>query len=131
LYEYSSFGNPIMNNTITVLTRLRELTEQDGGKEHGAARRAEITRLRDRLPEDLLRRFDRLVEHGHRPLASLSESGACGNCHLRLPPSDVLDFRHAPDRVHVCPHCGCMLFAATPLREVQATARLLCSCPNG
>jgi predicted nucleic acid-binding Zn-ribbon protein len=112
-----------MNNTVTVLTRLYQLTEQNGHKRPGLARHAEVKDFRDRLPENLLRRFDRLMDHGHRPIAPLSESGACGSCHLKLPPDEVLDFRRAPDQVHACPHCGCVLF--------EATARLLYSSPNG
>ncbi len=125
------FESPNMNNTITILTRLYELTEQNGQKRPAPARRAETDRLRDRLPEDLLRRFDRLVERGHRPIAPLSASGACGSCHLKLPPDEVLEFRRAPDQIHACPHCGCVLFAATPLREAEATARLLCLSGHG
>jgi C4-type zinc ribbon domain len=51
--------------------------------------------------------------------------GACGSCHLNLPPSSVLAFRRAPEQVAACPHCGCLLAAASPLREAEATARLL------
>jgi predicted nucleic acid-binding Zn-ribbon protein len=120
-----------MNNTITVLTRLVELTQPNGHKRPAPARQAEIKRLRERLPESLLRRFDRLLEHGHRPIARLSESGACGSCHLRLPPDEVLNFRRAPDQVHACPHCGCVLFASAPLREAEATASLLNSSAHG
>jgi len=118
-----------MNNTIAVLTRLYELTEY--GTVKTKARGQEINTLRGRLPDNLLRRFDRLIEHGHRPVAPLSDSGACGSCHLKLPPDQVLDFRRAPDQVHACPHCGCVLFASAPLRQAQATARLLYSSANG
>jgi predicted nucleic acid-binding Zn-ribbon protein len=120
-----------MNNSITVLTRLFELTRPNGHKRPAPARQAEINRLRERLPESLLRRFDRLVERGHRPIAPLSGSGACGSCHLKLPPGEVLEFRRAPDQVHACPHCGCVLFASAPLRDAEATARLLCSSSHG
>jgi predicted nucleic acid-binding Zn-ribbon protein len=120
-----------MNDAIKVLTRLYVLTDQDGHNRPGHARHAEVNRLRDRLPEDVLRRFDRLIEHGHRPIAPLSESGACGSCHLRLPPDEVLAFRRAPDQVHACPHCGCVLFASAPPREAEAAARLLCSSAHG
>jgi predicted nucleic acid-binding Zn-ribbon protein len=120
-----------MNDAIKVLAQLYVLTEQNGHKRPGLARLAEVNRLRDRLPEDVLRRFNRLIEHGHRPIVSLSESGACGSCHLKLPPDQVLDFRRAPDQIHACPHCGCVLFASAPLREAEATARLLCSSVHG
>ena len=118
-----------MNNTIAVLTRLFELT--GNGHTRPGPRGEEIKRLRDRLPDNLLRRFDRLIEHGHKPVAPLSESGACGSCHLKLPPDQVLDFRRSPDQVHACPHCGCVLFSQAPLREAQATARLLYPGANG
>jgi len=119
-----------MNNTITVLTQLYVLTEQNGYRRPNPARQAEVKRLRDRLPEDMLRRFDRLVAHGQRPIAPPSESGACGCCHLKLPPDQILDFRRAPDQVHACPHCGGVLIASRPLREAEATARLICACDD-
>jgi predicted nucleic acid-binding Zn-ribbon protein len=117
-----------MNNTITVLTQLYVLTELTRHKRPSPARQAEVKLLRDRLPEDMLRRFDRLVAQGQRPIASLSESGACGSCHLKLPRDQVLDFRRAPDQVQACPHCGCLLFGSSPLRQAEANARLICGC---
>jgi len=120
-----------MNTTIALLTRLHALTDHNGRKKPAARPQAEINRLRGQLPEDLLRRFDRLLERGRRPIAPLSPSGACGSCHLKLPPAEVLDFHRAPGQVGACPHCGCVLFDATPLRQAEATARLLCASPNG
>jgi predicted nucleic acid-binding Zn-ribbon protein len=65
------------------------------------------------IPENLLRHFDRLYEHGKSPLAEISLSGACGSCHFKLPPGDALRVHRASEanKVVACAFCGCLLYA--------------------
>lgn len=93
------------------MIELHELTSQPPPAREEAKRQRQIERLRRKLPKDLLRAFDHLVHHGRIPVAPLSGSGACRNCHLNLPPADVLSLRRATDEIHACPYCGCLIYA--------------------
>jgi len=96
-----------MNKTLANLIRLQERMEQceHGGRTAGL--RKQIDRVRAKVPEAILRRFGHLIQYGRVPLARLSESGACGSCHLKLLAADAGRVRQEPDELHVCPHCGC------------------------
>ncbi len=84
----------------------------------GNLRGEEGERLRAGIPQKYLQAFDRLVRHGRTAVAKLSETGACGSCHLKLPAALASHIEHASDQVYLCPHCGCILYAAV----VMATA---------
>jgi predicted nucleic acid-binding Zn-ribbon protein len=75
--------------------------------------RSQIDEVHGCIPENLLRHFDRLYEHGKSLLAEISSSGACGSCHLKLPPGDALRVRSVSEanKVIACPFCGCLLYA--------------------
>jgi len=116
-----------MNKTLANLIRLQELMEQckHGGRTAGL--RKQIDRIRGKLPEALLRRFEHLTQHGRLPVAQVPESGACGSCHLKLTLGDALRLRRPQDakedRVLTCPFCGCFLYVATAVtKENEATA---------
>lgn len=115
-----------MNPTLKNLIRLEELSRQYDQEDCPANLRRQITRLRDKLPADVLRHFDRLAEHGRAPVARVFPSGACGGCHLKLTPSDVLRFRHAPmpedESAPMCPFCGCFLYMPDATAESSTTA---------
>jgi len=81
--------------------------------------------LRAKLPEAILRRFDHLAEQGRRPVARVSPSGACGNCHLKLPSADAGRVRQEPDELHVCLHCGCWLHASPEAATQKSLAAAL------
>lgn len=100
-----------MNKTLTSLIRLKELTGQSEHDGETTTARQEIEGLRHKLLGDVLRRFDHLTNHGRRPVAPLSPSGACGSCHIKLPPSDVLRLRSSSHSLPTCPFCGCFLYA--------------------
>ena len=100
-----------VHGTLSNLIRLQELTLGSESEGSAAVRCKRVERVRAKLPEAILRHFDHLEEQGRVPLARLSESGACGNCHLKLPAADAMRIRQNIDELHVCPHCGCWLHA--------------------
>lgn len=102
-----------MNEILQKLIRLKQLLESEQNEPDEGCLRSQIDGVRGSIPENLLRHFDRLSEHGKQPLAEMSPSGACGSCHLKLPAGDVLRVRRASEasKVIVCPFCGCFLYA--------------------
>jgi predicted nucleic acid-binding Zn-ribbon protein len=101
-----------MAETIQKLIRLKQLLESEQNESDEASLRSQIDEVRSLVPENLLRHFDRLYEHGKSPLTEISPSGACGSCHLKLPAGDALRVRRSSetDKVAVCPFCGCLLY---------------------
>jgi hypothetical protein len=86
---------------------------------------AEILKLRQEIPADILDHFDRLIARGKKGLA-VARNGACSECHLRLSSGTQADLAYT-DQVHVCENCGRYLFlpadpgpslAARPLPEL-------------
>jgi len=109
-----------MNKTLAMMLRLQELTRLHqgfGGRALRAGRpgaavgvEKRILRLRGRIPELYLSRFDRLLKRRRIAVAAVSESGTCGSCHLQLPVGDVWMVREASEMLASCPHCGCFLY---------------------
>ena len=93
-----------------MMIRLQELTLQArrAAAEPSAERR--VLRLRGRIPEEYLSRFDRLLQRRNVAVAAISETGACGACHLQLPVGDVWVAREASEMLASCPYCGCFLY---------------------
>jgi hypothetical protein len=100
-----------MNMTLTNLIRLEALTLESGGDERDESLQAEMDRLRGRLSEGVLRRFDDRLRYGRRVVAPLSETGACGSCHLKLPLGNAMQVRREEAQMLTCPFCGCFLYA--------------------
>lgn len=98
--------NRALTNMIELEMLTREVTEH---KRSGGARR-QITRLRRTIPAPLLERFDHLQSRGRHPVSMLSDSGACGNCHLKLTSGAVQMIRGSSEAIHRCPHCGCFIY---------------------
>jgi len=93
-----------------MMIRLQELTlrARRAAVATGVGRR--ILRLRGGIPELYLTRFDRLLQRRRVAVAAISESGACGACHLQLPVGDVWMVREASEMLASCPYCGCFLY---------------------
>ncbi len=117
----------VMNKTLTSLIQLQELMCRYENAGHPASLRRQADRLRTKLPETILRQFDRLAEHGRLPVAHVSASGACGSCHLQLTASDVLRLRHAlesnEENFSLCPFCGGFLYSPVALSGVAQTSK--------
>lgn len=111
-----------MSITLSNLIRLQKLTLGSDGEGSEAVLRKQVERARAKLPEAMLRRFDHLVEYGRVPLMRLSESGACGSCHLKLPAAEAMQIRQEADHPHTCPHCGCWLYTAAEAATEKSLA---------
>jgi len=101
-----------MDKVLANMIRLQELMRLSGRPKRGKAPQRQVKRLRNKIPGNLLEAFDRLLHHGRTPMAALSESAACGSCHLNLPRFEVLQVRRATGQIFTCPYCGCFLYAA-------------------
>ena len=71
------------------------------------ARRSELV---GDIPEDMLARYERILERRDRALVPV-EGGICGGCHMRLPPSVAQNILKNEDLVS-CDHCGRLLYIA-------------------
>ena len=99
-----------MNKTLAMMLRLQELTQRAAHSPHESALERRIARLRRRIPENYLNRFDRLFQRRGMAVAAMSASYACGGCHLQLPIGDVWLVREAGELMASCPHCGCFVY---------------------
>ncbi len=108
-----------VDKALANMIRLQELMRQPGLLGRAKALQRQVNRLRHKIPGNVLSCFDRLMCHGRTPVAALSETGACGNCHLKLPLFEVLQIRQATDQIPTCPYCGCFLYAAPGFPATQ------------
>ena len=104
-----------MDETLERTLRLRELMKKEHERGRAPKWQKEVDALRGQVDADLLRRFDHLVDRGRAPIGLLSESGACGTCHLTLTRDQVIHMRNTPGRGFPCPYCGCLLYVADAL----------------
>ncbi len=100
-----------MNVTMKNLIELQELMQRSKSQNHSESMRLEIERARAVLPEGVLRQLDHFTKFGRRAVAQLSESDACGSCHMKLPPADALHIRNSGHQLAICPLCGCFLYS--------------------
>jgi len=115
-----------MNQTLKLLVELQGVIHHYEENGPVASDHARVEQLRAKVPANILRRFDHLAERRRFPVAELSNSGACGNCHLKLTPSDVLRFRRAlqseRDAVSTCPFCGSFLYSPGDSLQIKDAA---------
>jgi predicted nucleic acid-binding Zn-ribbon protein len=114
----------IMNATLNHLIHLQELMRQFESEGHPPRLRKQIDSLRAKLPEDVLRRFDHVADHRRLSVAPVSASGACGICHMKLPPADVLHIRSSTHTLPICPLCGGFLYLAAAVDEAKETTEV-------
>jgi predicted nucleic acid-binding Zn-ribbon protein len=108
-----------MNATLKNLIRLQELMQQFESEGRAPGLRKQIDGLRAKLPEDVMRRFDHVAEHRRVSVAQLTATGACGVCHMKLPPADVLRIRSSTHLLPICPMCGGFIYYATVAVEPE------------
>lgn len=70
--------------------------------------KAEVLKLRERVPAPILGHFDRLIARGKKGVA-IARNDACGECHLRLPSGTLAALAYT-DEVHLCDNCGRYLY---------------------
>jgi len=109
----------IMNITMKNLIALQELTQRFEHENHDSRLRLEIERVRAGLSEGILRRFDHFTKFRRLAVTQLSESGACGSCHMKLPPGDALRIRNSTHQLATCPFCSCFLYSLADGFEVK------------
>jgi hypothetical protein len=92
-----------------IFALLRALGRLDArsGRAHGpiAPERArERDLLRERLPREIARLYDRLFDSGRRPTVAETIREHCEGCHMRVPPQIMLLLTRA-ELVCRCPNC--------------------------
>jgi hypothetical protein len=69
-----------------------------------------IEQVRGRIPESILKRFDRRMAQAGRAVA-LVHHGICDECHMRIPVGAYVNLVNPCEEV-ACEHCGCFLVLA-------------------
>lgn len=86
----------------------REIEEKKRLAEVQALRDNAVTKLDD---EDLIEIYDRLRKaRGGKVVVSLSESGQCSGCHVKVTPATLIKVNADKEVIH-CENCGRILFA--------------------
>jgi len=70
--------------------------------------KAQRTERAARVDPTLLKRYERIVAGMRHPVVAIND-GACGGCHMNIPPQLVSEVKRA-GRVHECPHCQRLLY---------------------
>jgi len=65
--------------------------------------------LTEGVPAKELSRYERIFKHMKTHAIMAVQHGACGGCHMKLPPQAVNDARKE-DRLTLCSYCGCILY---------------------
>jgi hypothetical protein len=78
------------------------------------ARDAEIWKLREGIPLQILAHFDRLIAQGRKGVA-LVRNGVCRECHIRVPSGTAASLVQPKD-LYLCENCGRYLLL--PLDEI-------------
>ncbi len=102
---------PGTSQDLIALIHLQELTSQSEAGRRPARRH--IQELRAAIPLELLRSFDSATDHGRAAIARVTDSGACGGCHLKLPSGMPAGIQILSDHIQKCPNCGCFLYTST------------------
>jgi predicted nucleic acid-binding Zn-ribbon protein len=92
-----------------IFALLRALSRLDGrvGQAQGppdATRAQERDLLRQRLPTEIARLYDRLFDSGRRPTVVATFHEHCEGCHMRVPPQIMVLLTRA-ELVCRCPNC--------------------------
>ena len=75
-----------------------------------SALQAERDGMLDGIPEDMLSRYERILNHtGDFAIVPVLNKTACGGCHMNLQPQTVNDAKKL-DRLTFCSYCGRILY---------------------
>ena len=91
-----------------ILEKLFALQKIQLGALPSTKNQPEILRLRQQVPESLLRNFDRLVTRGKTAIA-LARNGVCSECHLRIPSGKLASLAYTSE-IHICDNCHRYLY---------------------
>lgn len=70
--------------------------------------KAEIEKLRAKVPTPILAHYERLVLRGKKGVA-IARNGFCGECHLRITSGRLISLVYT-DEVQLCDNCGRYLY---------------------
>ena len=70
--------------------------------------KAEMEKLRDKVPTPILAHYERLVLRGKKGVA-IARAGVCSECHLRIISGKLITLVHT-DEVQLCDNCGRYLY---------------------
>ncbi len=97
-----------MKNVIELLLTLQEL--EMGPAPEAPPNAAEISRLRQLIPPQIIGHYDRLRARDKKGV-SLVRNGVCTECHMRLASGIHAELLRAED-IMICDSCGRYLLAA-------------------
>jgi len=70
--------------------------------------KAEMEKLREKVPTPILAHYERLVLRGKKGVA-IARNGVCGECHLRITGAKLVTLAYS-DEVQLCDNCGRYLY---------------------
>lgn len=70
---------------------------------------AERAQLAEKIPVDMLSRYERIMKHLKDLAIVPIENGSCGGCHMNLPPQ-VINNAKKDDSLTVCTYCGRIVY---------------------
>ena len=96
-----------MRKVMEQLLALQNLQFDDRSRTSGS--KAEMEKLRDKVPTPILAHYERLVLRGKKGVA-IARAGVCSECHLRIPGGKLANMSGTPNEVHLCDNCGRYLY---------------------
>lgn len=69
----------------------------------------ERSALAEKIPVDILRKYERIMNHLKNVAVVPIDNGSCGGCHMNLPPQ-VVNNSKKTDSLTVCTYCGRIVY---------------------
>jgi len=66
-------------------------------------------KVREHVPNDLLRRCDAMLRRPSSVAVGAVEQGVCQTCHMNIPPQKFIELQR-DDAIMQCPHCHCFIY---------------------
>jgi predicted nucleic acid-binding Zn-ribbon protein len=95
-----------MRKFMEQLLALQKL--QFDARSRSAGSKAEMEKLREKIPTPILAHYERLVLHEKKGVA-IARNGVCGECHLRITGAKLVTLAYS-DEVQLCDNCGRYLY---------------------
>lgn len=89
---------------FTMLDKRAEMIEKELSE-----KKVEREGLLGDIPADMLRRYERIMKHLQSAAMVPIQNGACGGCHMKLPPQIVNDAKKQ-DQLTLCSYCGRIVY---------------------
>ena len=93
----------------TLMENLRALQELEFQNHNRLSENEkQIHKLREKIPNQILDHYDRLMARGKKGLAAVRNQ-VCTGCHMRVPVGTITTIMHGTD-IQLCENCGCYLY---------------------